>query len=161
MKKNNSIIIYSLIIIAMIFWSCSFIWAKIALECYNAITIVYFRTIIASIILLIIILATKKGLKLKLKDLPIFIVLAFFEPFLYFLGETNGLSRVDASTAGIIIGTIPLFTPIAAFVFLKERISKLNVLGILMSVLGVAVLTFDQNLNLQIPIDGLLLLGLA
>ena len=161
MKKDSPLIIYPLLVIAMLFWSFSFIWAKRALVCYNPITIIYFRTIVASVILLLVLLIAKKRIKIKLKHLPLFIVLAFFEPFLYFLGETNGLTKVDASTAGIIIGTIPLFTPIVAYIFLKERISKLNIIGIVLSVIGVAVMTFDINLNMQVSPDGLMLLGVA
>ena len=161
MKKDSPLIIYPLLIIAMLFWSCSFVWAKQALTSYNPITIIYFRTIVASIMLLIIMLFTRKSIKIRPKDIPLFIILAFFEPFLYFLGETNGLTKVDASTAGIIIGTIPLFTPIAAFIFLKEKISKLNIVGIILSVIGVAVMTVDRNLNMTISTEGLLLLGLA
>lgn len=161
MKKDSPLIIYPLLIIAMLLWSFSFIWAKQALVCYNPITIIYFRTIVASIMLLIIMLVTHKSIKIHKKDIHLFVMLAFFEPFLYFLGETNGLTKVDASTAGIIIGTIPLFTPIAAFIFLKERITKLNIVGIILSVIGVAILTFDRNLNMQVSSEGLMLLGLA
>ncbi len=161
MKKASPFIIYPLLIIAMLFWSFSFIWAKESLENYNPITIIYFRTIVASVILLIILLIGKKSIKIERKDIPIFILLAFFEPFLYFLGETNGLTKVDASTAGIIIGTIPLFTPISAYIFLKEKITKLNIVGIILSVVGVAIMTISKNLELQISTEGLLLLGLA
>jgi len=160
-KKDSPLIIYPLLIIAMLFWSFSFIWAKQALVNYNPITIIYFRTIVASVVLYFVLLVTKKDVKINLKDLPIFIVLAFFEPFLYFLGETNGLTKVDASTAGIIIGTIPLFTPIVAYIFLKESISKLNIVGIVLSVIGVAIMTFDANLNMQVSSEGLMLLGVA
>lgn len=161
MKKDSPLIIYPLLVIAMTFWSFSFIWAKQALVCYKPITIIYLRTIVASVILLLFLLVAKKRIKIRLKDLPIFIILAFFEPFLYFLGETNGLTRVDASTAGIIIGTIPLFTPIVAYFFLKERISMLNIIGIILSVIGVAIMTFDANLNMQVSPEGLMLLGVA
>ena len=161
MKKDSPLIIYPLLVIAMLFWSFSFIWAKQALVNYNTITIIYLRTIVASVILFLILLVTRKRIKIRLKDLPIFIVLAFFEPFLYFLGETNGLTRVDASTAGIIIGTIPLFTPIVAYIFLKEKITKLNIVGIVLSVIGVAIMTFDTNLNMQVSPEGLMLLGVA
>lgn len=161
MKKDSPAIIYPLLITAMLFWSFSFIWAKQALVTYNPITIIYIRTIVASAILLLILLIARKQVKIKLKDLPKFIILALFEPFLYFLGETNGLTKVDASTAGIIIGTIPLFTPIVAYIFLKEKITKLNILGIVLSVVGVAIMTFDANLNIQVSPDGLMLLGVA
>ncbi|MBO7134373.1 MAG: DMT family transporter [Bacteroidales bacterium] len=161
MKKDSPLIIYPLLVIAMLCWSFSFIWAKQALANYNPITIIYLRTIVASVILFLILLVTKKGIKIRLKHLPIFIILALFEPFLYFLGETNGLTKVDASTAGIIIGTIPLFTPIVAYFFLKEKISLLNIIGIFLSVVGVAIMTFDINLNMQVSPEGLMLLGVA
>ena len=61
MKKDSPVIIYPLLVIAMLFWSFSFIWAKRALVSYNPITIIYFRTIVASVILLLVLLLAKSG----------------------------------------------------------------------------------------------------
>lgn len=145
----------------MFFWGASFVWAKEALEFYSPITIIFFRLLFSSIILLFFLSITKKIQLPKKKDLPSFLILAFFEPFLYFLGETNSLLFIDSSTCSVMISIIPLFTPFVAYFFLKEEIKILNITGILISIIGIVVLMFDNNLNLQIPIKGILLVFVA
>ncbi|NLA23391.1 MAG: DMT family transporter [Bacteroidales bacterium] len=162
MKKNTQkYLVYPLLILAMLFWAYSFIWAKFALDYYHPISLIFFRTVISFVFLFFVLLIAKKQLRIKLKDLPIFILLAFFEPFLYFLGETNGLNRIDASTTAVIISTIPLFTPIVAYYFLKERFSLFNILGILISILGVIVIVFNVKMEILVSTEGLAFLFLA
>jgi drug/metabolite transporter (DMT)-like permease len=90
-----------------------------------------------------------------------FLLLALFEPFLYFIGETTGLSYVDPSMASVIISVIPLFTPFVAYYFLNERITVLNVLGIVISITGIVVLVLGKDMSLQVSLIGLGLLFLA
>jgi len=106
-------------------------------------------------------LLMRKQLSIKLKHLPAFLLLAVFEPFLYFIGETTGLDKVDPASTSVIISTIPLFTPIAAFYFLKEKVSAWNIVGIILSLAGIAVMVFDNKMNIQVSVDGLLFLTLA
>jgi len=51
---------------------------------------------------------------------------------LYFIGETSGLNKVDPASTAVIISTIPLFTPLAAFYFLKEKVTAWNIAGIVL-----------------------------
>jgi drug/metabolite transporter (DMT)-like permease len=82
------------------------------------------------------------------KDLGTFILLSFFEPFLYFMGESFGLLYVSSTIGAIIIATIPLFSPIAASRFHGEKISFRTFLGILLSFFGVSIVVFDSSFNL-------------
>ena len=44
---------------------------------------------------------------------------ALFNPFLYFLGENFGLKYSSSTIAAVIISTIPVFSPIAAYIALQ------------------------------------------
>jgi drug/metabolite transporter (DMT)-like permease len=145
----------------MLFWGGSFVWAKEAMIFYEPITIIFFRLLLSSLILFLILALTGKIQPPKHKDLPAFLILAFFEPFLYFLGETNSLLYMDASTCAVLISVIPLCTPFVAYFFLKEKIRLINLMGILISIGGIIVLMFDSQLKLQVPLKGILLVFLA
>lgn len=162
MKTNKKlIIVYPLLIFSMIFWGGSFVWAKLLLENYTPVTIIFFRLFV-SVIVMIPILLVLKQLKLpNKKDIPKFILLAFFEPFLYFLGETHGLQHMDSSIASTIISIIPLCTPFVAYYFLNEKINILNIIGITISIIGIAVIVFGRRMNLEVAPTGLALLLLA
>lgn len=137
MLKSGNLKIYTYIIISMICWSFSFIWTKIALESFPPLTLITLRLILASVLLYGFLKLTGRFTKIEKSDLKLFLLLAFFEPFLYYVGETYGLTMVKPTLASVIVATIPVFAPFFAFVFLKERFTIINMLGIAVSLFGV------------------------
>lgn len=139
----KSIKLYTSIILAMVFWSFSFIWTRVAIHSFQPMTLITLRLTIASILLFIVSKSTGKFQKLRRKDFKWFILLAFFEPFLYYVGETYGLTTVKSTLAAVIVSTIPLFAPVLAFFVLRERISLANILGIVVSLVGVFFVIYE------------------
>lgn len=123
----------------MLFWGYSYIWYKQAFEFFNPITIVFFRLIISFPLLFITTVSFRRLQKIHKSDYILFLALAFFEPFLYFLGESFGMKHVSSTVGAIIISTVPLFTPFVTFFIYNEKIRITNYLGILISVCGVFV----------------------
>ncbi len=103
----------------------------------------------------------KKLKRLHLKDFKWFVLLAFFEPFLYFMGESFGLQVVSSTVGAVIVSTIPLFSPITDRLFFKSRISAMNIAGIVISFAGVLFIIFEDGFNLTAPLYGILLVFLA
>lgn len=147
--------------LAMIFWAFSFVWVKQAYESFNPSTVVLFRLILSSSLLYIILRSLKKLNPLKKGDLKWFLLLAFFEPFLYFVGESFGLQHVSSTMGAVIISTIPLFAPIADRFFFKTRITRLNITGLVISFTGVMMIVFEKDLSQNAPLNGILMLFLA
>jgi drug/metabolite transporter (DMT)-like permease len=152
---------YIAVVFSMIFWAFSFIWSKGALEIYGPLTILTFRLIIASILLLSISKATGLLNPIKKQDWKFFFLLSFFEPFLYFLGETYGLNLVSPTIAAVMIATIPLFLPYMAWYVFGERITKFKTFGSVFSFVGVLLVMVNYNMELNANIWGILLLLLA
>lgn len=152
---------YTLLSLSMIFWSFSFVWSKIALQTYQPVTIILIRLLISSIILIITLSLIRKLQKLRLQDIKLFILLAFFQPFIYFLGESYGLQQVTPTTASVIISTIPLFSPIAAFYILKEQFTWMNFAGIILSIVGIILVISGKELSFSASPKGIALLFLA
>ena len=153
--NTKSLLVYGSIILAIIFWSFSFVWTKVVYLVYNPITTVFLRLLISSIILFIIGKGFKKLDTIKKEDRLGILALAFFEPFLYFLGESFGLKYVSSTIGAVIVSTIPLFAPVAAYYFHKEQLSKMNILGILISIIGVAIIIFNKSFSLIVSPIGL------
>lgn len=159
-KKLKKILIYSSAVAPMIFWGISYIWTKIVLQYYEPLTTIFLRLVISTIFLSTVIFF-KKVRKIKKSDLKYFFLLAFFEPFCYFLGENFGMKLVSPTVASIIISTIPVITPIFAFIILKEKLSKLNILGLIISFTGVVLILTTKNSDLVVNFKGIMLLFLA
>lgn len=143
--------------LSMIFWSFSFVWVKIAYLAYGPLTVIFFRLIISVSLLVIFSLFVKKLQKLQSKDYKIFILLALFEPFLYFMGESYGLLYVSSTVAAVIVATIPLFAPIAAWYFFRERLSLMNIAGLILSFIGVCLVILNRDLSFSASPKGVML----
>ena len=153
--------LYGAIILAMIFWAFSFIWTKIAIESFQPVTLVTLRLIIAVLLLYAYAKATKKFQLIDRADIKWFVLLAFFEPYMYYMGETYSLTMLSPTLVAVIIATIPLFAPIFAFVFLNEKITPLNILGIIVSLLGVMLVIYQPEVGLTGGIWGIMLVFVA
>ncbi len=140
-------IVYIAVVFAMVFWAFSFVWVKEVYVAYGPLTTVFFRLIIATLLMLLYSWASKKLLKVEKKDYKTFLLLAFFEPFLYFMGESFGLKYVTSTMGAMIIATIPLFSPVAASRFYGEKLSVRNLIGIILSFIGVGIVVFDSSFN--------------
>jgi drug/metabolite transporter (DMT)-like permease len=154
-------LVYLSVIFAMIFWAFSFVWVKEVYTVYGPLTTVLFRLLIASFLLMAFAFLTGKMVKIERKDFGTFVLLSFFEPFLYFMGESYGLKYVSSTVGAIIVATIPLFSPIAASRFHGEKLSVRTFFGILLSFFGVSIVVFDNSFNLTASPLGIALEFLA
>jgi len=145
----------------MIFWAFSFIWFKQANETLRPVTIVFFRLVIAVILLSAFLFLTGKFVKIKKEDRKLFILLSFFEPFFYFIGESHGLTYVSATVASVLISTIPVFATLGAWLIFGERLKIINYAGIIISFLGVVVFILNKDGGFSFSIKGVMLLSLA
>lgn len=152
---------YGAIVLAMIFWSFSFIWTKIAIESFQPVTLVTLRLVIAVLLLYTYAKATKKFQYVKRADLKWFVLLAFFEPYMYYMGETYSLTMLHPTLVAVIVSTIPLFAPVFAFFFLKEKISSVNILGIVVSLLGVLMVIYEPQSGMEAGLWGVVLVFVA
>lgn len=149
------------IVFSMVFWAFSFVWTKEAYESFGPISTILLRLIISSGFLFIFLSLTKKLQAIKKEDYKLFLILAFFEPFLYFMGESFGLQLVSSTLAAVIISTIPLFATLFAFLLYKEKISLLGILGIVISFFGVGIMIFENGFELNASLLGITLMFIA
>ena len=158
---SKQVKIYVAVVLSMIFWSFSFIWFKVANKTFHPITIVFIRLLFSTILMTTFLVVTKNYMKIKKSDRKLFLMLALFEPFFYFLGESFGLTYVSATVCSVLIATIPVFATIGAWLILKEKLKAINYAGIILSFMGVLVFILNTDGSLSFNIKGLGLLTLA
>ncbi len=154
------LLIIGLAVLSMLFWASSFVWFKIVFLYYKPVTVVILRLLISFILLALYTLITQRKERVKKEDYKIFALLAFAEPFCYFLGESYGMQYVSASLGSIIISTIPLVTPLVALAFLKEKISVYGIIGLFVSFFGV-IFIVSTDLNKDFSGKGIMLMFFA
>ena len=157
--KNKAYIVHLAGIVAMILWGMSFIWSTQAYQSLNPTTTILLRLVIATIFFTTILFAFRLNEKVKKEHIGLFALAAMFEPFLYFIFEGYGLKSTSPVIGSAIIAMIPLVTPIAARIFLKERLSPMNIVGFIVSFVGVIVLLLNKNLEFTASPKGILFLS--
>jgi drug/metabolite transporter (DMT)-like permease len=145
----------------MIFWGFTFVAFKLAYESFEPISIIFFRLLVANIFLFGFAFTFKKLNRIKRKDLKWFVLMAILEPCLYFLGEAFGLTLVSSTVGAVIISTIPLFVPYAAFLVFKERLTPMNIVGLVISFSGVLMVLLVNSGGMQASLKGILLMFVA
>ncbi len=158
---NHKAGVYIGVVAAMVMWSLTFVWFKIVNAYYGPFTIVFLRLFLSTIILLGISCFSSVLQKIERRDLPRFLVLAFVYPLVYFIAESLGLTMISASHGAVIISTIPLIVPVGAYILLNERISLLNIFGILISFTGVIIVVMKRDFSFNAAPAGILLMLLA
>ena len=135
----------------MLIWAGSGIAVKEALVVFTPLTLIVLRFTLAVILMLAIGLIFRQnnilGLqRMNRKDLPLFLLGGLFQPFLYFIFETYTYQSFASPTiAEAMLSTQPVLAPIFAFVLLRERVTRNNIIGILLSTIGMLILLLMGN----------------
>lgn len=146
---SNKLLPTIAIIISMIIWSISGIAIKHALVSLPPLTMIIFRFTPAVLLMLIVGLVRQGHSLFALqlpdkKDLPLFVFAGVCQPFLYYLLETFTYRALNSPTiAEALLSTSPLLSPIFAAILLRERVTRNNIWGILISTLGMFALLFN------------------
>lgn len=161
MKILNINKAYPALFFAMMFWGLSFVWTRQLLEVFTPLLIIFFRLVLSSFILMLFASSTKKLQKLQRKDYLFIFLLSISQPFLYFIFEGYGIQYTSASIASILIATIPLFTPIGAYLLYRDKLTKMNIFGLIISFSGVILVVADFGKDIAFSWFGILMLFLA
>ena len=146
-EKKSQYIAVAALIASMIIWSVSGIAIKHALAVLPPFTMIILRFVPSVLLMLVIGLICRKSSlfalqKIERKDLPLFLIAGFCQPFLYYLLETFTYDALHSPTiAETLLSTSPLLSPVFAAVLLREKVTKNNILGIIISTIGVFALT--------------------
>ena len=149
-------------ILFSIIFGFSFMMSKTALEYVSPIGLISYRFLLAFIVFEILRLTKIVKINLNKKSLVSIILVAVFQPVLYFIFETYGLSMTSSAEAGLMIALIPIFVTLLSTIILKEKPLKSQVFFIVISVGGVILIQlFRSGISFESSYTGFSLLLLA
>jgi drug/metabolite transporter (DMT)-like permease len=138
---------FILAIITVIIWGSTFAAIRAGLHGgYPPGHLVLIRYLIASA--LFALYALWPGVKFnwpKGKDLLKILLLGWIGISVYHIGVTFGEQTVTAGTAGMLIGSTPIFTAIIAVFFLKERLGLFGWMGLGVGFAGIILITLGTT----------------
>ncbi|MFT3847493.1 MAG: DMT family transporter [Propionivibrio sp.] len=120
---------------AMALWGSSFIALKIAFAELSPMWVICGRMVLGSLVF-IAAWRWRGRFEYRAGDWKYLLGLAVCEPCLYFIFEALALQNTSASQAGMITALMPLLVAVGAYLFLRERISRLSLAGFLIAVCG-------------------------
>lgn len=141
----------TVLLAAMIIWSTSFVALKATFRIYDPMFVIWGRQIIAALLFLFVIKRLWKKCRYRREDTKLLLLLAIFEPCLYFIFEAKALSYTTASQAGILTSTLPILVAIAAFFTIKEKTTIRTWIGFIIAVAGSVVLSIFSDVTETAP----------
>lgn len=151
MKRMKPKYTYILIFLAMLFWGLTFVWSSIVFKYYSPVSTLMMRLLISTGLMFLGLRIFNMIEKVRKEDYLLFLLSALFNPFLYFLGENYGIKYSSPTISAVVIAAIPVFTPIFAYSILKEKLTAVNIMGMLVSFTGILLMLIkpDFSLNAQ------------
>ena len=134
------------VVFAMLCWAGAGIAVKEALVVFSPLTLIVLRFSLAIVLMLLVGVLFRRNEVLGLqrvekRDIPLFVLGGLFQPFLYFIFETYTYQSFASPTiAEAMLSTQPIMAPILAFIILREKVTRNNVVGILLSTVGMLLL---------------------
>ena len=139
---------YMFLVLAVLFWSGNFIFGKLVSNNITPMQLSFYRWFFVLILLLPYILLHYKNIFLVLKKKYLLIIIfgalgiAGFNTFLYY-----GLQTTTATNALLINSSTPIFIIILGTLIFRTAISKIQLVGILISTIGVIYLILKGEIN--------------
>ena len=161
--QPSKILIYIASTFAITLWGMSYIWTdQLIAQNIPIFYFVFVRILMAGVVLFLFNTAYARIKRIQRQDLPKFLLLAFFEPFIYFICETYGLKLTGSPTlSAMVIATIPIFSIGAGIIFFREKINLVNIGGILLTLVGIVMVAMAHGTLGEDFIWGVVLLLLA
>ena len=129
------------ILAGFMFGSTGFFVRTLTQNGIDATTLLFLRFSVAIIpILTVILLTDKKLLKIKVKDIPLFLVCAACIVGLN-LCYNEAMNTIPLSLAAVLLSTAPIFVLIFAYVIFREKITSRKIICIILAISGCLLMT--------------------
>lgn len=142
-------------------YGLSYIFTKQGTDQASVLALLGWRFLIAFIVMSALVLVGILHVDLRGKPLKPLLLVSLFNPVLYFVGETAGISHTSASESGVFLACIPVVSLLASTWILKKRPSRQQVVGILITLVGVVLTVIAAGTQTSLSIMGYAFLLLA
>ncbi len=139
----------------------SYVFTKDITARVSALSLLSWRFITAFAFMIALVFAKAVRIEITKEKAGNLLKIALFNPLIYFIAETYGIRALTASESGALLASIPVFSIIASAVFLKSKPGKTEVIGILITLIGVLFTVFASGFSASFSISGYFALFLA
>ncbi len=159
MKKNNGFIGFLAVIIAGTLWGGMGIFVrKMTALGLTSLQIVSVRASLTTIIIFLFLLIYKKELlKIKIRDIPIFIGSGFFSIVFFSYCYFSCITYTSLSVAATLLYTAPAMVMLMSILFFKEKFTVYKISALIIAFLGCACVTGVISGNLALSTKGIML----
>jgi drug/metabolite transporter (DMT)-like permease len=131
---------YLALIIAHTIWGANFAVAKLTLREFPVMSLGFLRFAFACILLIPFLLAENRKVRIRVEHLPKLVLIGLslvtFNIVFFYLGLLNS-TAINASALQLII---PLLSIVGCWIFLREKIYRINLFGILLGFVGTLII---------------------
>lgn len=146
----------------MVVWGGSFIASRLGLDGLYPVELATIRFAIAAPLLLLVTLiaAGPKSLYVAPKDLPVLVVMALTGVTLQYIVQFIGMTYTSVTNTALLINMGTFFVIIPSALFLKEKLSADNALGVVVAFIGAVLVATRGNLSFSPGLlgDGLIVI---
>ncbi|KAF5028615.1 EamA-like transporter family protein [anaerobic digester metagenome] len=135
---------------AVLLWGASFSAMRAALADLHPWSVMWLRMVVA----LACVLPLYRSIDLSMYrrgDWKLLLPAVVLQPCLYFWFESAALGLTTSAQAGVISASVPLLVAVGAWVALREELTRRTVWALLLSLAGVAVLSFSGQATESAP----------
>ena len=131
-------------------WALSFIALKYSFRAYHPLVVIQLRMALASLVMACC-FRKQLAVKVNFRELRPLVLLAIFDPCLYFIFESMGIRYTTASAAGVFAAIAPLQVAVAAWLLLRERTGRTTAIGFLLGIAGAVWLSVAAEASSAAP----------
>ena len=139
----------------VLIWGFTWPIYKVALEYTPPVLFAGMRTLLGGVLLALVLLPQWRKIEWK-KTWPIYIISALFNIIIFNGVQTFGLQYLPSGLFSVIVYLQPVLVVLLAWMWLKESLSVMKIVGMIIGFLGVVVVSLD-GISGNISIFGILL----
>lgn len=140
-----------MVIVVMVIWGFSYVIIRLTVKdgIIPPFTLGFMRFVFASAVLHII-PVNKRIIRPGRRDGLNIMFMGFCGVFMYFTFENFGLVHTTATNASILIALAPAFTLIGAAILYRQKITMINMAGMIIAFIGGAFVIWNGKINLKL-----------
>jgi len=127
------------LLLLSVLWGGSFLCIRVAAPVFGPIVLIELRVLIAGLVLLLYAALTKTSLNLR-KHWQYYLIVGILNSAIPFTLIATAELRLTAGLAAILNATAPLFGAVVAAIWIKETLTINKIIGLVLGLVGVAVL---------------------
>ncbi|MBH0063874.1 MULTISPECIES: DMT family transporter [Psychrobacter] len=155
---NRDLIIF---ITLSFMWSLSFIFYRVGVPEFGSLTFASLRVIFAGLVMLIFVLISKKNREGIRENWKVLALVGLFSAAVPFMLFSFSARSVNAGVLAVLNASVPMLSGFIASTFFKDRLSKKQILGLIIGVIGVVILMSESLFGGQNATSGSSLLPMG